>query len=132
MSTDLTKVTYEEVAKFRSQLADYPEALADLDVIEHCEGNLEQAARVLARRAGMEEVKSSTKNWNLALQKAHEIVCDEKFKKGLIPGLIGGLIGALSSSGGPLLAAVATPTSIYIVQVGIDSFCQAKQSNLEG
>ncbi len=133
MATDLTKVTPEEIAKFRSELADHPhpEKLADLDVIERCEGDLEQAARVLARRAGIEEVKSGA-NWQLALQKACKIVCDEKFKGGLVPGLIGGLIGTLATSGGPLLAAVATPTSIYIAQVGIDAFCKANQSNSEG
>jgi hypothetical protein len=124
------KVTPEEIAKFRSELVGYPQAIADLDVIERCEGNLEQAARVLARRTGVEEVKSGA-NWQSALQKACEIVCDEKFKAGLVPGLIAGLIGALATSGSPLLAAVATPTSIYIAQVGIDAFCKANQSNSE-
>lgn len=130
MIIDPNKVTPAEIAKLRVELADYPnpKVIADFEVIERCEGNLEQAARVLARRAGVEEVKSGV-NWQLALQKACEIVCDDKFKEGLVPGLIGALIGALANSGSPLLAAVATPTSIYIAQFGIDAFCQANQSN---
>ena len=132
MATDPNKVASAEIAKLRAELADYPnpKVSADIDVIERCEGNLEQAARVLARRAEVEEVRAG-ENWQLALQKACEIVCDDKFKEGLVPGLIGGLIGALATSGSPLLAAVATPTSIYIAQFGIDAFCQANQSNSE-
>ena len=133
MTTEPIKVTPEEIAKFRSELAkDYPnpKAIADIDMIERCEGNLEQAARVLARRANVQEVRAG-ENWQLALQKARKIVCDDKFKEGLIPGVIGGLIGVLTNSGSPLLAAVATPTSIYIAQFGIDAFCQASQSNSE-
>ena len=130
MTTAPTKLKAEEIVQYRELLADNPEALNDLKVIERCEGNLEQAARVLARRADMKEVRAG-ENWQLALQKACEIVCDDKFKDGLVPGLIGGLIGALATSGNPLVAAVATPTSIYIAQFGIDAFCQANQSNSE-
>ncbi|MDJ0900028.1 MAG: hypothetical protein QNJ55_14590 [Xenococcus sp. MO_188.B8] len=130
MTTDPTKLTAGEIVQYRELLADNPEALNDLKVIERCEGNLEQAARVLARRASVEEFRAD-EIWQLALQKACEIVCDEKFKGGLVPGLIGGLIGVLTNSGSPLLAAVATPTSIYIAQFGIDAFCQANQSNSE-
>ena len=130
MTIDSIKVTPEEIANYSSQLADDPKAIADLEVVERCEGNLEQAARVLARRASVEEFRAG-EIWQLALQKACEIVCDEKFKGGLVPGLIGGLIGVLTNSGSPLLAAVATPTSIYIAQFGLDAFCQANQSNSE-
>lgn len=132
MATDPTKVTPAEIAELRAELVDYPnqKAIADLEVIERCNGDLRQAARVLARRAHVEEVRAG-ENWQLALQKSCEIVCDDKFKEGLVPGLIGGLIGALATSGSPLLAAVATPTSIYIAQFGIDAFCQANQSNPE-
>ena len=48
-------VTSGEIEQFREQLRDYPEAIADLDVIEACEGDLERSARVLARRAGAED-----------------------------------------------------------------------------
>ena len=124
------KITPTEIAKLKAELADYPnpEVITHLDVIERCGGNLEQAARVLARRAGVEEYRRD-ENWQSAIQKAREIVCDDKFKDGLVPGLIGGLIGILTSKGSPLVAAVATPTSIYIAQFGIDSFCQANQSD---
>ena len=40
----MTQVTPEEVARFRTQLVDYPDAINALQVIEDCEGNLEDAA----------------------------------------------------------------------------------------
>lgn len=49
MTTELTKVTPEEIAKFRAELADYPnpKAIAALDEIEECEGYLEDAIPLL-------------------------------------------------------------------------------------
>ncbi|MBC6474010.1 MAG: hypothetical protein GDA48_15375 [Hormoscilla sp. GM102CHS1] len=50
-------VTPEEIADFRSEFANYPdasfreEALKELEVVEKCKGDLEIATRVLARRA---------------------------------------------------------------------------------
>jgi hypothetical protein len=127
---NMTTVTQEEIEQFREQLRDYPGALVDLEVIERCEGDLERAARVLARRSGVEEVRSGA-NWQLALQKARELVCDDKFKDGLAPRLIGGLIGTLAASGSPILVAVATPVAIYITQVSIEAFCKSQKSASE-
>lgn len=119
-------LTTEEIAHYQKLLVDNPKALKDLKVIERCEGNLEQAARVLARRADLETVRAG-ENWQLALEKAREIVCDEKFKGGLVPGMVGGLVGVLTTSATPVLIAVATPVSIYIAQFGIDAFCKVNQ-----
>ncbi|MFM7478133.1 MAG: hypothetical protein ACKO2T_21085, partial [Microcystis aeruginosa] len=82
MDIESTKVTPEEIAQFRAELADNPKALADIDVIERCEGDLEQAARILARRADIEDVKAGI-NWESALKQARQVVCDAKFKEGL-------------------------------------------------
>lgn len=123
----MTTVTPAEIEQFRQQLAGNSKVLADLEVIERSGGELERAARVLSRRADLEEVRAGV-NWQLGLQKAREIVCDGKFKEGLVPGLIGALIGTFTASGSPVLAAVATPMAIYIAQVGIDAFCKVPQS----
>ena len=137
MTTDPTKVTQEAIERYRSQLTGDSEvlkkALEDMEVIEHCEGDLQQAARVLASEAASieEELKSGSENWQLAVQKAREIVCDPNFKTGLVPGLVGGLIGVFTASGGPILAAVATPVAIYIAQVSLNTFCGASKSASE-
>ncbi|KAB8317484.1 hypothetical protein SD81_019535 [Tolypothrix campylonemoides VB511288] len=127
MTTDPTKVTPEEITQYREQLADNSKALADLEVIERTEGDLERAARVLARRAGEEEVKSGS-NWQLALQQARKVVCNDKFKDGLVPEFIGGFIGALTASADRILVAVATPVAIYIIRVGLENFCKTPDS----
>jgi hypothetical protein len=128
MATEPTKVTLEEIAKFRAELADDPKELADLDVIEWCEGDLEQAARILARRADIEEVRAGI-TWESALKQARQVVCDEKFKESLAPDLIGGVISALITAGNPVLVAVATPCASYIVKVSLTEFCNRKKSD---
>jgi hypothetical protein len=50
----MTIVTSQEIAQFRSELANNPEAMKALDAIEDCEGNLEDAAIALAIRAGQQ------------------------------------------------------------------------------
>ncbi len=130
MDIESTKVTPEEIAQFRAELADNPKALADIDVIERCEGDLEQAARILARRADIEDVRAGI-TWESALKQARQVVCDAKFKEGLAPDLIGGIIGALITAGNPVLVAVATPCAGYIVKVSLAEFCNTDKSNPE-
>ena len=55
--------------------------------MEKCDGKLEQATRILARRAGTEEVRGGT-TWKTALNQAQQVVCNENFKEGLAPDLI--------------------------------------------
>jgi hypothetical protein len=130
MTTDSIQVTAEEIVQFRAELADNPQALADLDMIEQCEGDLEQAARILARRADIEDVRAGI-TWESALKQARQVVCDAKFKEGLAPDLIGGIIGALITAGNPVLVAVATPCAGYIVKVSLAEFCNTDKSNPE-
>jgi hypothetical protein len=130
MDIESTKVTAEEIAQFRAELAEDSKALGDIDVIERCEGDLEQAARILARRADIEDVRAGI-TWESALKQARQVVCDAKFKEGLAPDLIGGIIGALITAGNPVLVAVATPCAGYIVKVSLAEFCNTDKSNPE-
>jgi hypothetical protein len=130
MDIESTKVTPEEIAQFRAELAEDSKALGDIDVIERCEGDLEQAARILARRADIEDVRAGI-TWESALKQARQVVCDAKFKEGLAPDLIGGIIGALITAGNPVLVAVATPCAGYIVKVSLAEFCNTDKSNPE-
>ena len=130
MDIESTKVTPEEIAQFRAELAEDSKALGDIDVIERCEGDIEQAARILARRADIEDVRAGI-TWESALKQARQVVCDAKFKEGLAPDLIGGIIGALITAGNPVLVAVATPCAGYIVKVSLAEFCNTDKSNPE-
>jgi hypothetical protein len=130
MDLESTKVTSAEIAQFRTELADNPKALSELEVIEKCEGDLEQAARILARRANIEDVRAGI-TWESVLKQARQVVCDEKFKESFAPDLIGGVIGALITSGNPVLVPVATPCAAYIVKVSLAEFCKINKSNSE-
>ncbi|MEA5534494.1 hypothetical protein [Crocosphaera sp. XPORK-15E] len=128
--TDATQLTPEEIQQYREQLKDNPEAIAQLNIIERCGGNLEQATRILARRADFEEVRAGI-TWETALNQAREVICNDNFKDGLAPDLISGVIAALVTAGDPLLVAVATPCASYIVKTSLAKFCKQKQLESE-
>jgi hypothetical protein len=53
MNIESTKVTPEEIAQFRAELAEDSNALGDIDLIERCDGDLKYAAIRLARRSNI-------------------------------------------------------------------------------
>jgi hypothetical protein len=122
--TTVTRVTPEEIAQFRTQVAGNPEALAALDVIEEGEGDLEYAAQVLALEAGQEKDRAEA-SWldNLAKQ-CRGVICQEEFRDDLLAGVVTALIGYLAASGA-LPVALATPVAIYAVKVGVKNFCNS-------
>lgn len=127
---DATQLTPEEIQQYREQLKDNSTAIAQLEIIERCEGNLEQAARILARRANIEGVRAGI-TWESALTKARQVICNDNFKKGLAPDLISGVVAALITAGDPLLVAVATPCAGYIVKESLTKFCKVEESETE-
>lgn len=117
----MMKLTPEEIENFRSQLADYPEALAALDEIEEDEGDLEYATEIIALEAGVE--KSKKKSWLEDLSKrSRNVICQDEFKDDLLAGVVTALIASLAVSGN-LPVALATPVAIYIVKIGVKNFC---------
>jgi hypothetical protein len=95
---NMTTVTPEEIEQFREQLRDYPEAIADLDVIEACEGDLERAARVLARRAGAEDDRFVSNRLEHGLQQCRNTICEKEFKDDLLPELLEAVKESLAAS----------------------------------
>ncbi|MEB3341492.1 hypothetical protein [Okeania sp.] len=80
-NNSMTTITQEEIENFRSQLANYPEALAALDEIEEEKGDLEFATEIIALEAGMGESRDEKKNWLKDLSKqARNIICQEELK----------------------------------------------------
>lgn len=74
-------VTPEEITQFRSQLVDSPEALAALDAIEKCKGNLEAAAQLIAVETTDTEVslRGDSNYLEKLAQKLSKIICQEEF-----------------------------------------------------
>ncbi len=128
----MTTVTPEEIEQFREQLRDYPDAIAELEVIEACEGDLERAARVLARRAGAEDDRFVSSWLDRGLKQCRDVICEQESKDSLLPELLAMVKECLASSRQPFLEALETPVTLYIAKVGVKNFCKPPGSVVEG
>jgi len=124
MNIESTKVTPEEIAQFRAELAEDSNALGDIDLIERCDGDLKYAAMRLARRSNIDTVRADENNfWQQAITQARQLICHDRVKDDLAPNILGGLVGLLATSGNPVLVVVATPLAIHVVRETLDDFC---------
>ncbi|MEG4426756.1 MULTISPECIES: hypothetical protein [unclassified Microcoleus] len=121
-------ITSQQIAQFRSQLAEYPEALKALDAIEDCEGNIEDAAISLAIQAGQEP--NISENWLDGLAKRCRVaICKSEIKEELTN-------GRLNAAFGDLVAAKVCPeilitaVIIYVFKTGVDDFCEPLEYKL--
>lgn len=115
-------VTLEEIEQYRADLADYAEALAALNVLEDCEGDLEDASITLAIQAGQEP--DTSERWIDGLAKRwRHVICHAELKEGLEDGLTGEIILALASETG-LPFRLATPVAIFVMKTGVENFCK--------
>jgi membrane-associated HD superfamily phosphohydrolase len=112
-------VTAEEIARFREQLKHDPEALAALDTIQECEGNLEEAARSIATAAGNTDVESDL--LEKLSSRCRTVICQEDMKEKL-PVLIAAIAGFLASSSG-FPSRLATPIALFAIEKGSENFC---------
>lgn len=122
-------VTLEEIEQFRASLSEYPDALSALDAIEDCEGDLEDAAIVLAIQSGQEP--DTSERWIDGLAKRwRHIICQANLKENFADGLTADALTSLTANTA-LPVKLATPVAIYVVKTGIDSFCQALEAKLK-
>ncbi|WP_445245191.1 hypothetical protein [Microcoleus sp. OTE_8_concoct_300] len=121
-------ITSQQIAQFRSQLAEYPEALKALDAIEDCEGNIEDAAISLAIQAGQEP--NISENWLDGLAKRCRVaICKSEVKEELTN-------GELNAAFRDLVAAKICPeilvasVIIYVFKTGVNEFCEPLEYQL--
>ena len=89
-------LTPEEIAQFRARLADYPEALAALQEIEDCDGDIEDAAISLSLKANQEP--DTNEEWLAGFSKRYRhIVCRAEFREAIAAGQLSTLIHALTT-----------------------------------
>ena len=115
-------ITSQEIAQFRSQLAGYPEALKALDIIEDCEGDVEDAAISMAIHVGQEP--NTSDNWLSSLAKrCRVIICEKDAREELINGQLKVAVeGLIEAKLCPEI--LATPVAIYVVKTGVKDFCE--------
>ncbi len=113
-------------------IADDPDFLAALDVIEEWDGDLADAAESIATRNGIEGVedKADMRWFVVVLQKCRGYICQPKYEKlrekylpALIPPLTDFIAGAFMCPPG-IAGILSAPIVLYISEEGMDKFCQ--------
>lgn len=112
------KITSQEIAQYRSELAEYEEALTALDAIEDCEGDVEDATIYLAIKVGQEPEIS---DWLDSLAKRYRVIICQ-YQADLLNGKLAGVVGYLMKEE-VCPAVLAAPVVIYAVKQGINEFC---------
>ncbi len=121
-------VSPEELELFRAQLRDHPSAIAALEVIEDCDGDLEDAAIALAIRSG--QLPDANERWIVGLAKRwRHILCGSELKEGLEDGLSGSLMDTIVVQT-ELPMRLAIPVAIYVIKSGVQPFCQPMQEKI--
>lgn len=116
MTTELTQLTPEEIAYYRSELAGNPDASLALDVIDECEGYLEDAAILIAMRESEKEPDRGLDLEELA-NKSRGVICSQPATT--VFELVNILTNLLGTTG------VVIAVVLFILKrYGLDKFCE--------
>ncbi|MGL4618478.1 hypothetical protein [Chroococcidiopsis sp.] len=119
----MTQVTLEEVTKLQTELTNYPNALAALQEIEECEGDLEDAAMVLAIRAGQQPDIANAEWLSSLAKKCRAFICRQELRSALANESFAPVVEQLTAAKiCPTL--LVMPVLLYVVKQGVDEFCQ--------
>lgn len=119
----MTTVTSQEIAQFRSQLTDNVTAMEVLDLIEDCEGDLEDAAMSLAIRAGQQPERANSEWLDALARKWRAVVCEQEFRDDLQSGSVQRMIEYLYTM--PAFPKIlAVPVLLYVFKQGVNNFCE--------
>ena len=119
----MTSISTQKIALFRSKLSDYPEAMEALEVIEDCEGNLEDATLSLAIQVGQQPDIDNEQWLNTLAKKCRAVICKPNLRQDLENKSYANVIKELAKT--PLIPEIlATPVIIYVIEEGLDCFCQ--------
>jgi hypothetical protein len=115
-------ISTETIVQLRSQLADFPDAITALDTIADCEGDLIDAAIVLAIRCG-QEPQIDNSQWLHSLAKKYRArICRSDLRNDFADGkLVGIFQSLLELNVCPRL--LILPVLLQVRELGIDAFC---------
>lgn len=123
----MTTLTAQEIAQFRAELANNPDAIKALNLIEDCEGDLEDAAMALAIRAGQQPQRDNAEWLDALARKCRAVICQKEFRQDLLNGSYAPMVRYLAET--PLLPPIlATPVLMYVVHQGVNDFCSPLDS----
>jgi hypothetical protein len=118
----------QEIAQYRSQLADSTVALQALDMLEDCEGDLEDAAIALALQVGQEPDRSDL--WLDGLAKRWRVfLCQQGIQETLQTGTVTNAVTLLIEET-TIPSLLAVPVVLYVMKTGVEDFCKPLQEKL--
>ncbi len=118
----------QEIAHYRSELSDDEMALRALDMIEDCEGDLEDAAIALGLQVGQEPDRSD--QWLDGIAKRWRVfLCQTGIKEQLQSNTVANAVALLSQETS-LPSLLATPVVLYVVKTGVEEFCRPLQEKI--
>ncbi|BAY12321.1 hypothetical protein [Calothrix sp. NIES-2098] len=119
----MTTVTSQEIAQFRSQLTDNTIAMEVLDLIEDCEGDLEDAAMSLAIKAGQKPERANSEWLDALARKWRAVICEQEFRADLQSGSVQKMMDYLYTM--PTFPKIlAVPVLLYVLKQGVNDFCE--------
>ncbi|MFN6481681.1 MULTISPECIES: hypothetical protein [unclassified Nostoc] len=123
----MTQVTSQEIAQFRSQLAEDPSDMEALDLIEDCDGDLEDAAMTLAIRAGQQPERANAEWLDALARKWRAVICEQEYREDLLNSSPQKMMERLKTM--PTFPKIlATPVLIYVLKQGVNNFCEPLDS----
>ncbi len=118
-----SSIDSQTIADLQAQFADFPDAIAALETISDCEGDLEDAAMTLAIRVGQQpDINNS--EWLKGLAKKHRaIICQSEFRNDMVSGNLLTLFEYfITVKICPRL--LILPVLLYAHEQGINRFCE--------
>ena len=102
-------------------------AMEALDLIEDCEGDLEDAAMTLAIRAGQQPERANSEWLDALARKWRAVICEQEYREDLLNSSILEMMEHLKTM--PTFPKIlATPVLIYILKQGVNNFCEPLDS----
>jgi hypothetical protein len=113
----------QKIQELQAQFANSPEAIASLNILADCEGDLEDAAITLAIRIGQQpEINNSEWLESLA-KKCRVAVCRSEFRNDMVDGnFIRIFQYFIETKVCPTL--LILPVLLYVHEYGVNLFCQ--------
>jgi len=124
----MATLTSIEIIEYRAELAANPDALRALDMIEDCEGDLEDAAIALALQTGQEP--DMTEGWLAGLAKRwRTVICGTELKAALASGKLANAIQMIQAET-TMPPVLVTPVALLVLKTGVEEFCKPLEEKL--
>ncbi|WP_310487899.1 hypothetical protein [Chamaesiphon sp. VAR_69_metabat_338] len=119
----MSTIDLQIVTELQVQFAELPEAMASLETIADCEGDLEDAAMALAIRVGQQPDINNSEWLDGLAKKCRVAICRSEFRNDMVEGNFMPLFQHfIQSKICPKL--LILPVLLYAHEQGINRFCQ--------